>query len=67
MNDYKPGGEGWQVTYYRILMTLSVQVTVEILFQKVGHLGFGGGREEEIFLEETHDQGKKLRLERRKG
>lgn len=52
---------------YRILMTQSVQVTVEILFQKVGNLGFVGGRKEEIFLEESYDQGKKLRLERRKG
>lgn len=35
------------------------RVTAEILFQKVGYLGFGGGREKEIFLEESYDQGKK--------
>lgn len=33
---------------YEILMTRSAQVTVEILFQKVGHLASGGGRERDF-------------------
>lgn len=33
---------------YEILMTQSTQVTMEILFEKVGHRVFGGGRERDF-------------------
>lgn len=33
---------------YEILMTQSTQVIMDILLQKVGHRGFGGGRERDF-------------------